>query len=117
MPQASIPNTYALFWFQDGEPLVWFFNSDQMGQCMQEAEALRKRQRAGEKISHVNFCSENPDSVGHPGASDPHPEYSKHHWKRRIDPNEKLGRPSGSLKCMRDKTTDCDSSDCCMGEK
>lgn len=43
-------------------------------------EKLRQRQRAGEAICFVVMSSENPDSVGHAGAADPHPDYK---WLKR----------------------------------
>lgn len=43
-------------------------------------EKLRQRQRAGDGICFVVMSSENPDSVGHAGAADPHPDYK---WLKR----------------------------------
>jgi hypothetical protein len=56
------------------------FASDEMGGAMKFMEALRARQREGERIGFVTMASENPQSVGHPGVADPHPDY---HWKKR----------------------------------
>lgn len=43
-------------------------------------EGLRQRQRSGEPVSFIVLASENPDSVGHAGASDPAPDYQ---WMKR----------------------------------
>lgn len=56
------------------------FPSDQMSVAMKFMEELRTRQRGGEAIYFVTMSSENPNSVGHPGVADPHPDYN---WKKR----------------------------------
>jgi len=56
------------------------FASTDMSAAMQFMEALRKRQREGEGVCFITMCSENPDSVGHPGVADPSPDYN---WKKR----------------------------------
>jgi hypothetical protein len=56
------------------------FDTNEMSVALQFMEALRTRQRAGEGISFVTMSSEHPQSVGHPGAADPHPAYD---WKKR----------------------------------
>ncbi|WP_151632621.1 hypothetical protein [Noviherbaspirillum aerium] len=56
------------------------FPSEEMGSALKFMEELRTRQRAGEGICFVTMSSENPDSVGHPGAADPSPDYN---WKKR----------------------------------
>ncbi|HJV75664.1 MAG TPA: hypothetical protein VJ654_15675 [Noviherbaspirillum sp.] len=58
----------------------WPFDTNEMSAALQFMEALRARQRAGEGVSFVTMSSENPHSVGHPGAADPHPDYN---WKKR----------------------------------
>jgi hypothetical protein len=93
MSQVTL-NVYALFWVEAGQPIVRMFDSDELNLCMQHTEILRTRKRAGEPLSHITFCSENPDRVGEDGTADPNPNYSKLHWKRRIDPNVTLGRDS-----------------------
>lgn len=93
MPQVT-SNVYALFWLEAGQPRVQTYDSDEMMICMTDAEKLRVRKRAGEAVSHVTFCSENPDRVGEDGAADPDPNYSRNHWKRRLDPNAPVGRDS-----------------------
>lgn len=93
----TISNVYALYWVEAGQPRVLSYDSDEIVKCMQDSEALRKRQRAGEAISHVTFCSENPNSVGLYGCASADSNYHLTHWKRRLDPNIPLGRPSGNL--------------------
>ena len=56
------------------------FDSSEMSVALRFMEELRTRQRAGEGICFVTMSAENPQSVGHPGAADPHPEYN---WKKR----------------------------------
>ena len=56
------------------------FPSDDMSGAMKFMESLRERQRNGERIGFVTMASEHPQSVGHPGVADPHPEYN---WKKR----------------------------------
>ncbi|GGC58036.1 hypothetical protein [Undibacterium terreum] len=57
--------------------------------CMSEllafAEQLRVQQRSGPPdeegaVSHINYCSENPSSIGQAGAADPLPNYD---WQKR----------------------------------
>jgi hypothetical protein len=57
-----------------------FFPSEEMTTALARTEELRKRQRDGERIGFVTFCSENPNSVGLPGAADVLPGYN---WKKR----------------------------------
>ena len=70
------------------------FPSDQLGEALRYAEALRARRRAGESLSHVAIQSELPEAVGQAGVADPSKDYA--HYKRRLDPSIPLGRPSGS---------------------
>lgn len=56
------------------------FDSDQLKEALDFMEALRRRQRAGEPVGFITMCSENPQSVGPPGAADPSPDY---HWTKR----------------------------------
>ena len=75
---------YMVYWTEvdDGnaEPKSREFPSSDMSAAMQFMEALRKRQREGGGICFITMCSENPNSVGHPGAADPGPDYN---WKKR----------------------------------
>jgi phage-related minor tail protein len=75
------------------QPRHRVFAPDQLGAALKFAEELRALRRAGETISHVAIQSELVESVGHAGVSDPAKDYA--HYKRRIDPAQKLGRPSG----------------------
>ena len=83
-----IPNIYALYWIRDRVPHVRMFNSDELTLCLCSAEDLRQ----DILNSHVSICSDNPNSVGKQGVSDPNKDYSKKHWKRRLDPNVPVGR-------------------------
>ncbi|KND61860.1 hypothetical protein BVER_05918c [Candidatus Burkholderia verschuerenii] len=56
------------------------FDADALADALQFAESLRKRQALGEDIGFVTLCSENPQSVGKPGAADPAADYD---WKKR----------------------------------
>ncbi|SNS13611.1 hypothetical protein SAMN06265795_101189 [Noviherbaspirillum humi] len=75
---------YMVYWTDaDGgqsAPQSRRFASDDMAAALAFMESLRARQRAGEGISFVTMSSEHPDSVGHPGAADPSPDYN---WKKR----------------------------------
>ena len=61
-------------------PHAQSFPSDAMREALRFTEALRQRQHAGEAVSFVTLCSENPDSVGRAGAANPPPDYE---WKKR----------------------------------
>jgi hypothetical protein len=56
------------------------FAGDEMTEALAFTETLRKRQAAGEGVSFVTLCSENPASVGKAGASDPPADYA---WRKR----------------------------------
>lgn len=75
---------YMVYWTEVGDgaaaPKCRDFASTEMSAAMQFMEGLRKRQREGEGVCFVTMCSENPDSVGHPGVADPSPDYN---WKKR----------------------------------
>ncbi|WP_316155216.1 hypothetical protein [Cupriavidus sp. BIC8F] len=75
---------YMVYWSEaDGtglSPRAQSFPSDAMREALHFTEALRQRQHAGEPVSFVTLCSENPNSVGRAGAADPPPDYE---WKKR----------------------------------
>jgi len=75
---------YMVYWTEvgDGDAAAKSreFASTDMSAAMQFMEALRKRQREGDGVCFITMCSENPDSVGHPGVADPSPDYN---WKKR----------------------------------
>lgn len=75
---------YMVYWTetQEGHGIAHgqSFGSDEMSSALRFMEELRRRQREGEHICFVTMSSENPHSVGHPGAADPSPDY---HWKKR----------------------------------
>ncbi|AVH85100.1 hypothetical protein RsoM2USA_172 [Ralstonia phage RsoM2USA] len=58
------------------------FEHDQMKAALTFMEELRTQQRAGGPIGFVVMASENPNSVGNPGAADVLPGYD---WKKRRD--------------------------------
>jgi hypothetical protein len=88
----------AVYWLEHGseraQPQAEYFAPDQLSEALRFAENLRARRNAGEPLSHVAIQSELPQNVGKPGVADPPKDYA--HYKRRIDPAVKLGRPSGS---------------------
>src|SRR5262245_54678243 len=75
---------YMVYWSiaEAGERLARSreFASSEMSAAMAFIEELRARQRAGENISFVTLCSENPDSVGPAGVAETGPDYD---WKKR----------------------------------
>jgi hypothetical protein len=74
---------YRIFWLEDGEARSEGFASDGLSGALGRAEALRRRQRAGERVSFVTIASENPDQVGPPGVDDPAADYA---WVKRRPP-------------------------------
>jgi len=87
----------AVFWLEHGgerpRAHTECFPPDQLSAALRFAEQLRARRNAGEPLSHVSIQSELPQNVGAPGVADAPADYA--HYKRRIDPAIKLGRPSG----------------------
>lgn len=75
---------YMVYWTQLNDDTATAhgreFESSDMSAALRFMEELRTRQRQGEGICFVTMSSENPHSVGHPGAADPHPDYN---WKKR----------------------------------
>jgi hypothetical protein len=75
---------FVVYWLEDkqsnGTARFERFASDEMAQALAFTEALRKKQAAGDDIAFVTLCSENPQSVGRPGAADPPAGYA---WKKR----------------------------------
>ncbi|MFZ6649354.1 hypothetical protein ACO0LO_26755 [Undibacterium sp. TJN25] len=66
-------------------PLNKEFDGTKLTEVIAFAESLRLRQRTGDPatesaVSFVTYCSENPNSVGHPGVSDPPSSYD---WQKR----------------------------------
>jgi len=60
------------------------FPSDQLAAVLARCEALRAQQRAGQGVGFVTMVSENPASVGQPGAADVEAGYGW--YKRRPAP-------------------------------
>lgn len=76
----EVPEQYQEAGIEFPGPRFQSFDQDKMSDALKLTEELRKKQRAGEPIGYVTFCSENPNSVGHPGADDVKPGYD---WKKR----------------------------------
>ncbi|MBY4896150.1 hypothetical protein [Cupriavidus sp. AU9028] len=79
---------YRVYWTTYDEngvptPHAEDFASDQLASVLARCEALRALQRSGEPVGFVTMVSENPDSVGHPGAADVLPGYL---WYKRRPP-------------------------------
>ena len=75
---------YMVYWTEvhanDRKARQRLFNSEEMSDAMKFMEALRIRQRDGEPLCFIVLSSENPDSVGNAGVSDPSPNYN---WTKR----------------------------------
>lgn len=71
---------YMVYWTTDDGAHGRSFASDDMTAALKFMEELRTRQREGEPLCFITMSSENPNSVGHPGAADPSPDYN---WKKR----------------------------------
>jgi hypothetical protein len=74
---------YQVFWMELGEARSVGFDSDSLTPALAFAEALRRRQRAGDPVAFVTLAAENPDHVGHPGVADPAADYA---WVKRRPP-------------------------------
>ena len=74
---------FVVYWLEqggaDGTARFEKFGDDALTQALAFAEALRKQQAAGEEVAFVSLCSENPQSVGKPGAADAAADYA---WKK-----------------------------------
>ena len=73
-PQASAV-VHRFFWMDGDAPCSEPFPADGLARALAFAEALRRRRRAGEKVSFVTIASEEPSQVGHAGVADPSPDY------------------------------------------
>ncbi|BAN28131.1 hypothetical protein [Caballeronia insecticola] len=76
---------FVVYWLggnPDAEAAAHFrkFDAASLAEALRFAEELRKRQAEGEDIGFITLCSENPQSVGKPGAADPPAGYD---WKKR----------------------------------
>jgi hypothetical protein len=75
---------YMVYWSEARDtgltPHGQSFPSEAMRDALRLTETLRQRQLAGEPVSFVTLCSENPNSVGRAGAADPPPDYE---WRKR----------------------------------
>ncbi|SAK52408.1 hypothetical protein AWB77_01403 [Caballeronia fortuita] len=64
----------------DGTARFRLFDANALADALRFTEDLRRRQADGEDIGFITLCSENPHSVGKPGAADPPAGYD---WKKR----------------------------------
>lgn len=71
---------YVVYWTDEQGPKSKKFGSDEMKFALTYSEELRKLKQIGCNISFVTICSENPNSVGHPGVDETGPDYD---WKKR----------------------------------
>jgi hypothetical protein len=76
---------FVVYWLDgnpDAEGSAQFrrFDPASLAEALRFAETLRKRQADGDDLSFITLCSENPQSVGKPGAADPPAGYD---WKKR----------------------------------
>lgn len=75
---------YMVYWSEAHEtgltPHAQSFASGAMRDALRLTETLRQRQLAGEPVSFVTLCSENPNAVGRAGVADPPPDYE---WRKR----------------------------------
>lgn len=76
---------FVVYWLEAGEggSDAFFepFAENEMSAALRFMEELRVAQREGTRpVAFVTMCSENPNSVGKPGASDPGADYN---WTKR----------------------------------
>ena len=69
---------YVVYWLEN-EKQQWA-GMLTLEACLQYAEKLRARRRAGENICHVVMSIENPDHVGQHGVDVVGPDYD---WRKR----------------------------------
>ena len=75
---------YRVYWSEvQGDTLISRaddFPAGQISAAIKHTEALRKVQREDGTIRFITMVSEDPNSVGHPGAAWAGPDYD---WKKR----------------------------------
>jgi hypothetical protein len=75
---------YMVYWTEvhanARKPQQRLFNSEELASAMKFMEELRTRQRNGEPLCFIVLSSENPNSVGNAGVSDPPADYN---WRKR----------------------------------
>lgn len=76
---------FVVYWLEAGEDGAEAgyssFAENEMSEALRYMEQLRAAQRSGERpIAFITMCSENPHSVGKPGAADPGSDYN---WTKR----------------------------------
>lgn len=80
---------YVVYWTESGAPGARAFASGALSEALAGAEALRRRQRAGEPVAFVTIAAEDPAQVGPAGVDDPPADYA---WvKRRPPPRRARG--------------------------
>ena len=79
---------YMVYWSDAGVPRGETFDSDRLSDALGFAEALRRRQHAGEAVAFVTLVSENPNQVGRSGVADPEAGYA---WVKRRPPPRRQG--------------------------
>jgi hypothetical protein len=79
---------YTVFWIEAGSPRAQAFGGEALADALAFAEQLRRRRRDGEPIAFVTLASEDPNSVGQSGVSDPDPGYA---WVKRRPPPARRG--------------------------
>ena len=68
---------YKIYWTENGPQSE---DINELKEALQFCEEKRKMQREGKNISFITLVSENPNSVGNPGADDVSADYD---WKKR----------------------------------
>lgn len=76
---------FVVYWLEAGpdgsEPGFNCFAENEMSEALRFMEELRTAQREGARgVAFITMCSENPNSVGKPGAADPGADYN---WTKR----------------------------------
>jgi hypothetical protein len=81
----EVKTMFVVYWLEgpfdtNGYARFERFEADALAQALAFAESLRKRRADGDEVRFVTLCSENPQSVGKPGAAEPRADYD---WKKR----------------------------------
>jgi len=79
---------YTVYWTEDGAARSRTFDGHGLSDALACAEALRRRQHAGEPVSFVTIASEDPAQVGRGGVADPPADYA---WVKRRPPPRRPG--------------------------
>lgn len=87
-------STCIVYWMEDGQPKADVLQDDKIGEALKRCEALRKRAKDGELISHVCLSTEMVGNKTAPGVSDKLP--AGYDWIKRREAYVP-GRPSGDV--------------------